>query len=1591
MNSFRRMAPASRRPRKQNGQRVAPFPLNAGLADTISLTGSTVGQPKGRRPAVHRDEGSGASWAIENKQCLGLRAGTSTAGVQCVDSRAIRRPVAPRKKYSEPRQEVSARCTAASWRPALRPGFPTAINLLAQLPISLRFRVRVLSASSSLFLVKRFNLPCAARSIYVACFLSWIGPCLCPLDAEEAFVATGSLQQPRKEHTANLLPASRVLVAGGRNAAGAMASTELYDDATGEWTTQGSMHEARVGHRSVLLKTGKVLVVGGVDRSGQPLASAEVFDPTTGVWKRTGAMATARHEHSATLLDDGRVVVVGGSAMASSSVALKSCEVYNPASGVWSALSSMPTAWRQHLAIFYKPYDQYIVVVGGRNEGGFNTMMELINLTQSSWNPFPLGGPPDNLERLLPAVTHLQGLQVLISGGTQNGIPLASTAVFSSDSNRWQNGAVMPVARSRHAMVLLPDGRVLVSGGVGVSGSVLAPSALRSVSGAWTQAAALHTARSDHTATTLPDGKVLIAGGADDSQLLASCELFAPRAPEWAEGPAFSAGRSGHSLTRLPDGSLLAAGGGDRYGAPLTAPAERLLPSGSWENAGTFTRRNGHTATLLADGRVLAVGGRADSSSSSPSLARVELYDPDTNQWASLDDLPQPRFGHVAVLLLDGRVLVAGGHRTYEEGLETAHLYNPSTGSWTPTGSMLKARWAPSASLLPDGRVLLMGRGLHDVEASAEIYDPASGSWSATGPMTSLRDSGKCVTLVDGRVLAVCGPGAAAQSKAEIYDPVLNQWTAVPKPPTSRFLSSLTVLIDGRVVVAGESDVPDLTFATTEIYDPVANLWFTTRSLFFSGASPGLRTDGRLVFTGGYRTLDWAAKKSLIYDPFFEQRVRGRPVLQSAQYDSMGRLVLTGSGFGANPVVRWRRLEGGWSRDLAADSTILPTDAGFTTERLDNLPVGHATVTVLADGVPSDSIIVSRPSPRLVVNWPGLWSLHQPHVYFDATAPGEERETTITLRNSGNAVLTGLAAILTGEHASEFSFRSPTLPMSLPAGESVTLAIACLPQSPGFRTAQLLLSSNDPHTPLRTLELLGSGSADASLPALSAIADQSIGQGGMAGPLAFTLSGIDSPELYTFGATSSNSELVDGTGLTIDASGPERTLTVTPRASASGTALITLRATSVSEGLQTSVTFQLTVLSTNAPPTLAAIPDPPTLREGDVDVAIPFAGASPGGHDNQPLVVTAASSNPGLLGNLVVNYAQGAASGSVRFVPLPGQSGVTDLTVTVSDGESTTSQTFRVRVLPQIQTLSASVAEGNSGQTQLPFRVYVGSPQPEPVQFSYSTTAASAEGGSDFEAVSGMASIPVGATEVFIQVNVTGDAVYELDETFTLTLSEPVGGFFSGPATVTGTLLNDDAQPRLSVRPGNVTEAEPVSTAEPAPFLLWVAATLPAPSAFPLSWNLTTREGTAQAGSDFIPLGPATLTFAPGEISKWIAVGITGSQPGGGEPDEVFYLDFTPTTGPTAISTSTCTIRQLAVHDFIPLNSGLYALRFPTGIGQTYLIEESSLHSEEWMPSSSVLTGSGSVVTEVVFSTNPAAFFRVVSTPSSPGAADVGP
>jgi N-acetylneuraminic acid mutarotase len=177
--------------------------------------------------------------------------------------------------------------------------------------------------------------------------------------------ATGTLRGARHAMTATLLASGKVLVAGGATAAmDAINSSEIYDPTARTWTLGLKMVTARSDYTSIILGTGKVLFAGGENINGVGINKAELYNPSTGTFTATGNMTATREEHTAVLLANGNVLVSGGNKKTlTTQTPLASSELYNPATGTWTATGSMSHARAGHTSTVL--HNGHVVNAGG--------------------------------------------------------------------------------------------------------------------------------------------------------------------------------------------------------------------------------------------------------------------------------------------------------------------------------------------------------------------------------------------------------------------------------------------------------------------------------------------------------------------------------------------------------------------------------------------------------------------------------------------------------------------------------------------------------------------------------------------------------------------------------------------------------------------------------------------------------------------------------------------------------------------------------------------------------------------------------------------------------------------------------------------------------------------------------------------------------------------------------------------------------------------------------------------------------------------------------------------------------------------------
>ncbi|HEX5411147.1 MAG TPA: kelch repeat-containing protein [Terriglobia bacterium] len=317
-----------------------------------------------------------------------------------------------------------------------------------------------------------------------------------------------------------------------------------------------------------------------------------------------------------------------------------------------------------------------------------------------------------------------------------------------------------------------------------------------------------------HTATLLPNGKVLIAGGisinvdGSSGNLVASAELFDPATETFTATGPMSSARAGHIATLLNNGTVLVTGG-------RNATAEVYDPAtGGFTPVGNMVAERGaHTASLLGDGRVLIAGGQhagPDAFAIYP-VATAEIYDPTTQTFTRVGDMPNKAASHTASVLLEGRVLVAGGYSGSCPGTQDgAAIFDPASKSFSAGASLPGARAEHTATTLNDGRVLIAGGAFEDdcnldgfIYDTAVVFDPATSSYSPEKKMSEPRYQHSATLLLDGKVLVV-------GSTADLFDPATSSFAITGGPNVNRADRRATRLADGRVLFTGSTAVAEI-------------------------------------------------------------------------------------------------------------------------------------------------------------------------------------------------------------------------------------------------------------------------------------------------------------------------------------------------------------------------------------------------------------------------------------------------------------------------------------------------------------------------------------------------------------------------------------------------------------------------------------------------------------------------------------------------------------------------------------------------------------------------------------------------------------
>lgn len=359
--------------------------------------------------------------------------------------------------------------------------------------------------------------------------------------------------------------------------------------------------------------------------------------------------------------------------------------------------------------------------------------------------------------------------------------PSAGAYLYNAASDTWTTTASLHEEIAQAAASVLADGRLLLTGGYRVDCTVNCTDPgseiYDPVRDSWSITASMPTGRDYAGAVTLSDGRVLVVGGiapTSPADYLATAQIYDPRSQVWTTVASMNFAREGPTLLLLHDGRVLVSGGigptagSNPRGAPGGPNCGIVCPtqvnaleiydpvSNTWTNIGDLpTPCYGYALTVLPSGMVLLTGGSTDTGTG-PIYGNY-LLDPTTLKWTPVAPMNDPRFYHTATLMATGDVLVAGGYDSSGAGPTSAEIYDPASNTWTPTASGMTWHVGASAALLTDGRVLVHGF------ATGCCADPAiTARHKDSGGQSTGVDAFSTVPGLPGNVKATAGSGAAS-------------------------------------------------------------------------------------------------------------------------------------------------------------------------------------------------------------------------------------------------------------------------------------------------------------------------------------------------------------------------------------------------------------------------------------------------------------------------------------------------------------------------------------------------------------------------------------------------------------------------------------------------------------------------------------------------------------------------------------------------------------------------------------------------------------------------------------------------------------
>ena len=300
-------------------------------------------------------------------------------------------------------------------------------------------------------------------------------------------------------------------------------------------------------------------------------------------------------------------------------------------------------------------------------------------------------------------------------------LSLSTVEMYDPKTDTWERKADMPTPRSGVSLSVV-DGKIYAIGGMDLKRfeiDVIILDEIRKIkqwepkelptvemydpaTDLWTQKADMPTARMTHTCVV--NGKIYAIGGSAPNHIrkkkpwrLDSVEVYDPTTDTWAKANKMNHARSGPAVSVVDEKIYVMGGTGwpqiPLHPGPFLSSIEVFNPkTNQWREIGDMpTAKSGHTASVI-NGKIYVMGGYFRGlGQHTKDFKTIEIYHPRTDRWTQKPDMPVAKVGHKTEVI-SGNIYIFSGVGHDDTAFATVEVYDTEEfpQSVDPTGKLLK-------------------------------------------------------------------------------------------------------------------------------------------------------------------------------------------------------------------------------------------------------------------------------------------------------------------------------------------------------------------------------------------------------------------------------------------------------------------------------------------------------------------------------------------------------------------------------------------------------------------------------------------------------------------------------------------------------------------------------------------------------------------------------------------------------------------------------------------------------------------------------------------------------------------------------------